>query len=117
MTTEPRFEPMASGSRRLSVSFSAVVLAAGRSTRMGRDKASLEVDGVPLWRRQRDLLAAAGASEIFLSVRPDQIWARDALASGGFAAELHDAMPSAGPLSGFTAALERTTHSHLAVLA
>jgi molybdenum cofactor guanylyltransferase len=97
--------------------FSAVVLAAGRSTRMGRDKALLEIDGVPMWRRQRDVLASAGAAEIFLSARPDQEWVRGAMATGGFAAVLHDAMPSAGPLCGITAALERASHGHVAVVA
>ena len=98
----------------LNGSFSAVVLAAGRSTRMGRDKALLDVAGVPLWRRQRDLLAAAGAAEIFLSARPEQDWARSA---SGFAAVLHDALPESGPLVGLTAALERAAHPWLAVLA
>src|SRR4051794_13850542 len=97
--------------------FSAVVLAAGRSTRMGRDKALLEVDGVPMWQRQRDLLAGVGAAEIFLSARPEQTWVRDAMAAGGFAAVLHDAMPSAGPLCGITAAIERASHAHVVVLA
>src|SRR5438874_930496 len=94
--------------------FAAVLLAAGRSTRMGRDKALLEVDGVPLWQRQRDLLASLGAAEIFLSVRPEQEWSHRA---PGFAALLYDDLPNAGPMSGITAALERTTHSHVAVLA
>lgn len=98
-------------------SFSGVVLAAGRSTRMGRDKALLEVDGQPMWRRQRDVLARAGAAEIFVSARPDQEWLRAANASGAFTAALFDAMPSAGPLCGLTAALERATHPHVAVLA
>jgi molybdopterin-guanine dinucleotide biosynthesis protein A len=30
-------------------SFSSVLLAAGLSTRMGRDKALLEIEGLPLW--------------------------------------------------------------------
>ena len=55
-------------------SFSAVLLAAGRSTRMGIDKALIEVSGRPLWSRQRDVLADAGAAEIFLSARPEQRW-------------------------------------------
>ena len=97
--------------------FSGVVLAAGRSTRMGRDKALLESDGVPMWRRQRDVLTSAGAGEIFLSARPEQVWANDAMASGGYSAVLHDAMPSAGPLCGITAAIERASHAHVAVLA
>jgi molybdopterin-guanine dinucleotide biosynthesis protein A len=96
------------------ISFSAVLLAAGRSTRMGRDKALLEVDGKPLWERQRDVLARAGATEIFLSARPDQSWVR---ATRGFAAVLHDSSPDCGPISGITAALERTTGTHVAVLA
>ena len=94
--------------------FSAVLLAAGRSTRMGRDKALLEIDGVPMWRRQRDVLRAAGAAEIFLSARDDQSWVSTA---DGFAAVLHDALSSGGPMVGLSAGLERASHPHLAVLA
>ena len=46
--------------------FSAVVLAAGHSTRMGSDKALLEFAGVALWRRQHAMLRQAGAAEISL---------------------------------------------------
>ena len=95
-------------------SFSAIVLAAGRSSRMGRDKALLEVNGVPLWQRQRDVLAHAGAAEIFLSARPDQRWARDAK---GFSAVIHDAMPGCGPIVGLTAGIERAAHPFVAVVA
>ncbi|MBS0630627.1 MAG: molybdenum cofactor guanylyltransferase [Verrucomicrobia bacterium] len=94
--------------------FSAVLLAAGRSTRMGRDKALLEADGAPLWRRQRDVLAQAGAAEIFLSVRLEQEWAERA---AGFAGRLYDALAFGGPMVGITAALERSEHPHVAVLA
>lgn len=93
---------------------SGVVLAAGRSSRMGRDKALLEINGVPLWRRQRDVLAAAGVAEIFLSARPEQTWTRHAT---GFAGVIHDALPDGGPIVGLTAALERATHSLVAVVA
>lgn len=95
-------------------SMSAVVLAGGRSMRMGRPKALLECDGQPMWRRQRDVVAAAGATEIFLSARPEHEWA---YAADGFAALLHDAYPDCGPISGVTAGLERMSHGHLAVLA
>jgi molybdopterin-guanine dinucleotide biosynthesis protein A len=94
--------------------FSAILLAAGRSTRMGRDKALLEIDDVPLWRRQRDVLAAAGAAEIFLSARPGQEWVRG---TSGFTAVVHDALSAGGPIVGITAGLERATHPWLAVLA
>lgn len=81
---------------------------------MGRDKALIEVDGVPMWRRQRDVLAAAGAGEIFLSARLDQPWA---YAADGFAAVLNDALPDCGPIVGISAAIERASHPHVAVLA
>jgi len=92
---------------------SGVLLAAGSSTRMGREKALLEIDGGPLWRRQLELLAAVGVAETFLSVRPEQAWARDAKVAG----LLFDDLPNAGPISGITAALERTTRTHVLVLA
>lgn len=98
----------------MKINFSAVVLAAGRSTRMGRDKALLEADGVPLWRRQRDVLVGAGATEILLSARPDQSWTRTA---GGFTGVVHDSMADCGPIVGVTAALERMSQPWLAVLA
>ena len=97
------------------MTFSAVLLAAGRSVRMRRDKALLEVEGAPQWRRQRAVLAAAGAKEIFLSARPDQSWV--AAAAPEFAGVVADAVAHAGPLAGITAALERITAPHLAVLA
>ena len=90
--------------------FSAVLLAAGRSTRMGRDKALLEIAGVPLWRRQREVLESAGATEIFVSARADQAWAATQNV-------VRDAVPDGGPLGGIAAALERAAHPHLAVLA
>ena len=98
--------------------FSAVVLAGGRSSRMGREKALLEVVGasgsVPLWRRQRDVLRAAGAAEVFLSVREEQAWRAGA---EGFDGQLLDAIEVGGPIIGVTAGLERASHGHLAVLA
>jgi molybdenum cofactor guanylyltransferase len=98
----------------MSTRFSAVLLAAGQSSRMGRDKALLETEGRMLWERQRDVLVEIGAFEIFLSARADQEWARRA---SGFKAVLHDANPGCGPLTGITAALERAATTHLVVLA
>lgn len=98
----------------MACAFSAVVLAAGHSARMGRDKARLEVDGTPMWRRQRDILAHAGAAEIFLNARPEQDWVRGA---NGFAGVLCDAFPGCGPIVGISAAIERASQPHVAVLA
>lgn len=50
-----------------------LVLAGGRSSRMGTDKAALlHPDGRPLARRTRDLLAEAGCETVVLSLRHDQ---------------------------------------------
>jgi molybdopterin-guanine dinucleotide biosynthesis protein A len=82
---------------------------------MGCDKALLEIAGVPLWRRQRDLLAEAGAAEIFLSARDNQSWTYAATAD--FAAIVRDIESDCGPLAGIVAAFDRVTHPQLAVLA
>ncbi|MBL9189576.1 MAG: molybdenum cofactor guanylyltransferase [Opitutaceae bacterium] len=94
---------------------SAVLLAAGRSVRMGRDKALLEVEGAPLWRRQRAVLAASGAGEILLSARVDQPWVAEAARE--FAAVVTDPVADAGPLAGIVASLAVAKAPHLAVLA
>ena len=54
------------------MNFSAVLLAGGRSTRMGRDKAWLDWHGVPLWRHQLEKLTALQAERVFISCRRDQ---------------------------------------------
>jgi len=91
--------------------FSAVILAAGRSERMGRDKAWLEVDGQPLIRRQIKLVRELDAKEIFISGRAD----------GDYTAlqcpVLTDKFPNAGPLAGIERALAETISPLLLVLA
>lgn len=92
--------------------FSAVVLAGGRSTRMGRDKARLTLaDGRTLLARQLGLIRAAGAAEIFVSARPEQELEL------GDATLVIDRNPDCGPLGGIAAALAATSHPHLLVLA
>ncbi len=90
-------------------SFSAVLLAGGKSSRMGRDKAFLEIDGVPLWRRQIETLRALSPAEVFISGPAREEWR-------GFAV-VADEIPEAGPLAGIAASLRRCAASHLAVLA
>lgn len=74
--------------------FSGVVLTGGASSRMGRDKALLLVDGVPLAVRVATALRAAGASEV-VAVGGDA----PALAAVGLAT-VPDRWPGEGPLGG-----------------
>lgn len=67
------------------MSLAGLVLAGGGSTRMGRDKALLELDGTSLLDRARALLHAAGADPVFVAGRPEE--------PDG----LPDAEPGAGP--------------------
>jgi molybdopterin-guanine dinucleotide biosynthesis protein A len=51
-----------------------LLLAGGRSQRMGRDKAALDWHGRPLGAHQAATLAASGAWRLLLSCRADQAW-------------------------------------------
>jgi len=72
------------------------VLAGGRSTRMGRDKALLHYAGRPLIAHAVDLLKAAGVAPHIVGRRPD-------LAT--YAPIVEDLHPGCGPLGGIEAAL------------
>jgi molybdenum cofactor guanylyltransferase len=91
--------------------FAAVLLAGGLSTRMGRDKAGLVIDGQPLWQRQLGELRLLNPAELFISGRPDGPYA------GAGVEIVMDAVPGLGPLAGIAAALQRTTAPLLLVLA
>src|SRR3977135_2600279 len=95
----------------ITVSLTAVVLAGGESRRMGRDKATIELRGQPLWRRQLEVLREVGPEKIFVSARTKPSWLpRDAEL-------LLDDPPSRGPLSGLTKASTAMRTSHLLALA
>ncbi len=79
--------------------------------RMGRDKALLEVSGQALLARQIQLTRKLGASEIFISGRPETDY------STFGCRVLLDKFTNAGPLSGIERALDATTSSLLLVLA
>ncbi|MBL9205459.1 MAG: molybdenum cofactor guanylyltransferase [Opitutaceae bacterium] len=95
-----------------SPTFDGVLLAAGRSRRMGSDKALVPVaGGRVLWERQVDVLRAAGVRRLWISARPDQGW----VPAG--AAVVTDERADAGPLAGVVAAWRKSEASHLLVLA
>jgi molybdopterin-guanine dinucleotide biosynthesis protein A len=93
------------------MNFSAVILAGGKSSRMGRDKAWLEVGGQTLLARQIDLARETGATEIFISGRSGN----DYSAFG--CRILEDEFPDAGPLAGIERAFGATKAALLLVLA
>jgi molybdopterin-guanine dinucleotide biosynthesis protein A len=88
-----------------------VLLAGGESRRMGRDKATLLLDGVPLWERQMGLLRALCPAELLVSAREAPPWLP---ADARFVA---DPLPARGPLGGLAAALGAMGATHLLALA
>ena len=87
-----------------------VLLAGGKSPRMGRDKALLEFDGEPLWRRQVRLLESLHPSELLVSgPRREEFPVA--------VRHVADAGESRGPLSGIVSALEASAQPHVLVLA
>jgi molybdopterin-guanine dinucleotide biosynthesis protein A len=93
------------------MSHAAVLLAGGKSSRMGRDKSALPVNGEPLWQRQLAILRATDPAEIFISGKCDGPYA-------GCGVEiLADEIPGCGPLGGIATALRRCTSEYLLVLA
>ena len=81
--------------------FSAAVLAGGRSTRMGRDKAALRLNGRSLAEHQTEKLKALGLTDLMLSGWPE------AIAGARF---VPDVIPALGPLSGIHACLCASAH-------
>lgn len=85
---------------------SAVLLAGGKSTRMGCDKALLEFEGEPLWRRQEATLRRLQPKEVLISGPP-----RPGCLT------IADECENAGPLGGIATALRRCAAPLLIVLA
>jgi molybdopterin-guanine dinucleotide biosynthesis protein A len=78
---------------------------------MGRDKATIEFDGQPLWARQIETLRSLGPEGILVSARTKPAWLP------ADAELLLDDPPSRGPLSGLTKALAAMRTTHLVALA
>jgi molybdopterin-guanine dinucleotide biosynthesis protein A len=93
------------------MTFAALLLAGGESRRMGRDKATIELGGRPLWERQLEVLRSLRPQKIFVSTRCRPKWLP------GNVELLVDDEPSRGPLSGLTKGLKTMRTTHLLVLA
>lgn len=92
-------------------SLSGVVLAGGRSRRMGRDKAFLTVGGETLVQWQVALLRSAGCDEVMVSGRAGVDYGVPG------ARVVYDPVENAGPLAGLVAALVAMKNDRLLVLA
>lgn len=89
-----------------------VILAAGRSSRMGRDKAFLTLaNGTTLVAHQAALLRSLHVNDLLISARPHTDYGVPG------AHRVYDAVPDAGPLAGISAALAHSTQPHLLALA
>ncbi len=93
------------------MTFSALILAGGKSSRMGRDKAWLPVGGETLLARQIGLARRVGASEVFISGRSDVDYSRF------LCPVLKDKINNAGPLAGIERGLKSVSTGLLLVLA
>jgi molybdopterin-guanine dinucleotide biosynthesis protein A len=91
--------------------FTGAVLTGGRSSRMGRDKALIAVDGVPLAVRVATALRVAGATAV-VAVGGDL----DALAALGLDARA-DLYPGNGPLGAILTAFDAASTDLVVVLA
>jgi molybdopterin-guanine dinucleotide biosynthesis protein A len=90
---------------------SAILLAGGRSRRMGADKATVLIEGKPLWQRQLRVLSDLRPVTLWVSARTVPPWCPPEIEV------VMDKPPSCGPLSGVAAGLHRLQTSHLLVLA
>ena len=89
----------------------AVLFAGGESRRMGTDKATLVINGEPLWSRQVRLLRELEPQQVMISARSRPAWCPPEIPV------VLDAPPSRGPLSGLAAVLAAITTTHALVLA
>jgi molybdopterin-guanine dinucleotide biosynthesis protein A len=90
--------------------FTVAILIGGDSSRMGTDKATLEVDGVAMAERVSQAATSSGASEILLIGGTQK---RAAGISGSWKKDLY---AGEGPLGGVITALKAASHDAVVVL-
>ena len=95
----------------VSFSWSAILLAGGNSTRMGKDKSTLQVNGFPLWKRQWDLLKELSPYGLFRSLRKPVSWGTEA------EPVIWDLFDQGGPLVGIYSSLKKVATPYNLVLA
>ncbi|HEY1787632.1 MAG TPA: molybdenum cofactor guanylyltransferase [Verrucomicrobiae bacterium] len=88
----------------------AVLMAGGKSTRMGRDKCLIDLNGAPMWQHQLELLLSL-SPEVFVAAPGCPQWVP------ANARWIPDAVRAEGPIGGLASALTRATHRHVLVLA
>ena len=104
----------------LDNSLSAIVLAGGRSSRMGRDKATIEIDDVPLIRRIYDVVASCQdfdrvlANHIYVVTPWAQKYRSILPRNCHF---IPEQQPHQGPLIGFSQSLAAMTSAWVLLLA
>lgn len=91
--------------------FDALILAGGRSSRMGTDKAWLVVEGQSLLARQMLLARELGAAQVFVSGRSGADY------SSCGCEVLHDRIVDAGPFGGVERAMQAMSADLLLVMA
>jgi len=91
--------------------FSGAIIAGGRSSRMGRDKAFIPIDGQPLITRQAALLRSLGTDDLIISGRPDTDYGVPGVRV------VHDSISDAGPMAGLVAVLSAARHPWVLVIA
>lgn len=95
------------------IRFDAALLAGGRSSRLGRDKAFLDWRGQPLYVAQLRKLSSLGPERLWLSTRPEQPFPE--VLEG--VTRVVDAVPDLGPLGGLQSVLAASDAPFLLVLA
>jgi molybdopterin-guanine dinucleotide biosynthesis protein A len=93
------------------MTLTAVLFVGGESRRMGAGKATLVLNGEPLWSRQLGVLRELKPEKISISARTKPAWCPPEIEV------VLDEPPSRGPLSGLAAALKKMQTTHLLALA